>query len=202
MILNTSSLALALALIASSVRVQAQVVDTTRTVRKPVVQTDTAKSVLVRPRSAVIAVPRKPPLTPKRAFVFSLLVPGLGQSRLDRGSAGAFFAAIELGSLAMVQKSSSDLREARRFSGDSLPGNYVLQTDGTILGSGSAAPKFPLELINSRRLHKEDWFAALAFNHLLSGADAFVAAQLWEVPASLSVLPSGDRVFVVATLHW
>lgn len=181
---------------------EAQRSDTLKSPPKPVVVIDTARRARTGINSTRIAVPRKPPLTPKQAFIYSLILPGLGQSRLDRGSAGAFFAAIELGALAMVQKSSTDLREVRKFSGDSLPNNYTVQTDGKIVGVGSFPAKFPVELINTRRLHVEDWFAALAFNHLLAGADAFVAGQLWEVPASLSVVPGGDRITVVATIRW
>ena len=35
-----------------------------------------------------------PPLTPKRAFLYSSLLPGFGQSRLDRGTSGALFSSI------------------------------------------------------------------------------------------------------------
>ncbi|MEP6779110.1 MAG: hypothetical protein ABJC26_04415 [Gemmatimonadaceae bacterium] len=177
--------------------------DTLKAPPKTTARTDSTKRA---PRQlisrALIAQPSKPPLTPKQAFVYSLILPGLGQSRLDRGSAGAFFALIELGSLAMVQKSKTDLNEARKFSGDSLPANYAVDATGKITGTGSYQIKFPVALVNTRRLHVEDWFAALAFNHLMSGADAYVAAHLWEVPASLSVVPRRDGAMLVATVRW
>ena len=40
-----------------------------------------------------------PPLTPKRAFMYSSLLPGLGQSRLDHGTSGALFASLELAAI-------------------------------------------------------------------------------------------------------
>jgi hypothetical protein len=185
---------------------QAQTTDTTK-VKPPVVRPDTTKRrgplrtapTVTRQR---IAAPRNPPLSPRRAFIYSALLPGLGQSHLDRGTAGAFFAAIELGALAMVFKTSSDLREARRFSGDTLPGNYSVDATGKLTPVLTYGNRFPVELLSARRLHKEDWFAALAFNHLISGADAFVGAQLWDVPKSLSVIPTPNGPALVATLHW
>jgi len=130
------------------------------------------------------------------------MLPGLGQSRLDRGTAGALFAAIELGSLAMIRKSGIDLRQARRYSSDSLPANYTVRADGTIGGLLIFPPQFESDLVSTRRLHTEDWYAALLFNHLLSGADAFVAAQLWDVTPTVSVRPYGDGVALVATIRW
>lgn len=151
---------------------------------------------------ARIGAPRKPPLTPRRAFVYSMLLPGFGQSRLDRGTSGALFALVEVGSWAMVRKSRTDLREARRYSGDTLPNNYVVSATGTLTPAGSLPNRFPVELVNTRRLHVEDWLAAIAFNHLISGADAFVSAQLWDVGPRVAITPSRDGVAVVATLHW
>jgi predicted branched-subunit amino acid permease len=51
-------------------------------------------------------------------------------------------------------------------------------------------------------LHLEDWLAVLASNHLFAGADAFVAAQLWDVPVSLSAIPRPNGAVFVATLRW
>lgn len=190
----------------------AQVVDTTKKV--PPVRTDSAKAPVaqpagITPRRAPVrsSVPlggegRKPPITPRRAFLYSLMIPGWGQSRLDRGTAGALFAAIELGSIAMARKSSVDLRQARRYSTDSLPGNFTVGTDGTIVGTTIVPPRFETELVRTRRLHTEDWYAALLFNHLLSGADAFVAAQLWDVTPAVSLRPYTNGVALMATIHW
>lgn len=153
-------------------------------------------------RSAIVPALRPPPISPKRAFLYSLMIPGLGQSRLDRGTAGALFAAVELGSWAMVRKSGTDLRVARRFSQDSLPNTYTVGADGKVTAIGSFSSEFPQDLISTRRLHREDWLAALLFNHLISGADAFVSAQLWDVNRSVAVKPYRDGAALVATIHW
>jgi hypothetical protein len=44
----------------------------------------------------------------------------------------------------------------------------------------------------------EDWAAAIIVNHLIAGIDAFVAAQLWELPARVELrrTPTGTSVGV------
>lgn len=143
-----------------------------------------------------------PPLTPRRAFVYSAILPGLGQSRLDRGSSGALFAAVELAALVMVRRSSADLREARRFLADSLPLEFTISNTGTVQRSGILSSRYDDDLIRTRRLHVEDWLATVAFNHLFAGADAFVSAQLWDLPVRLSAAPTANGPLFVATLRF
>ena len=142
-----------------------------------------------------------PPISPKRAFLYSLVLPGYGQSRLDRGTSGAFFASIELGAIAMVRRSQADVREARRFRADSLPSEFTV-VGGMPVKSGALASSYTADLVRSRRLAVEDWLALLAFNHLLGAADAFVSAQLWDVPVVLSAYPTRGGAAVVATIQW
>jgi hypothetical protein len=142
-----------------------------------------------------------PPLSPARAFLYSALFPGLGQSRLDRGTSGALFASIELAAITMVRRSSVELREVRRYRIDSLPSDFVV-TGSTLVKTGTVTNSYSADLQKTRQLHVEDWLAAMAFNHLFSGADAFVAAQLWDVPVSFSALPQANGAVFVATLHW
>lgn len=142
-----------------------------------------------------------PPLTPKRAFLYSAMLPGLGQARLDRGSSGALFASVELAAMVMVRRSLADLREARRFRTDTLPANFLV--NGSEVGpQGTLVGRYTSDLIRTRRLHVEDWLAVIAFNHLLSGADAFVSAQLWQLPVALSATPSAHGTMVVATIRF
>jgi hypothetical protein len=44
--------------------------------------------------------------------------------------------------------------------------------------------------------------AVLAFNHLFAGADAFVSAQLWNVPVELSAIPRPSGAVFVATIRF
>ncbi len=107
----------------------------------------------------------------------SLLLPGWGQSILGRRVTGAVFVLWEGVTFAMTLKSHHQLTYIRRIE--------------------------PLdeELVEAKRQEREDWLILLAFNHLLSAAEAFVAAQLWDFPEELRMraLPGG-RVGLTASL--
>ena len=166
---------------------------------KPVPQTG-AKPI---PRLATLTQRGRftPPLTPKRAFVYSALLPGFGQSRLDRGTSGALFASIELAAVVMMRRSQMDLREARRYQIDTLPNQYLVAGD-SVSKNGVFTNRFTRDLVRTRRLHVEDWLAVIAFNHLFAGADAFVSAQLWDVPVELSAYPRPSGAVFAATVRF
>jgi hypothetical protein len=137
-----------------------------------------------------------PPISPRSAFIRSLLVPGLGQAALERGTAGGIFVSLEALSLLMTIKSKRDLRVARRLEADSVffhidPGGDTVFVPSPVAGR-----------VRARKQHVEDWLALLIFNHLFAAADAFVAAQLWDVPARVSVQRDGDRTVLTATVRW
>lgn len=142
-----------------------------------------------------------PPLSPKRAFLYSSLLPGFGQSRLDRGTSGALFASIELAAIVMMRRSQMDLREARRYQIDTLPDQYLVSRD-SVIRNGVFTNGFTRDLVRTRRLHVEDWIAVVAFNHLFAGADAFVSAQLWDVPLELSAYPRPSGPVFAATIRF
>jgi len=142
-----------------------------------------------------------PPLTPKRAFMYSALLPGVGQARLDRGTSGALFASIELAAIVMMRRSQMDLREARRYQIDTLPNQYLVAGD-SVIKNGVFTNRFTRDLVKTRRLHVEDWMAVVAFNHLFAGADAFVSAQLWNVPVELSAYPRPSGAVFAATVRF
>lgn len=151
----------------------------------------------------------KAPLTPKRAFLNSVLLPGLGQSRLDRGSSGALFASVELAALVMLRRTAADVREARRYLTDTIPDEFVVSTSGTgsgtetkVTASGTIVGPYTSDLVRARRLHAEDWIAVIAFNHLFSGADAFVSAQLWDMPVQLSAAPTTQGPMFVVSVRF
>lgn len=152
------------------------------------------------------AAPRaglRPPVSPRRAFLSSLLVPGLGQSRLQRPTAGAVFAGVEMAAVVMVGKSLADLRAAKAFRADSVPGAVPVDATGKPTGTTPmvVAP-FTNDLVRARRLHLEDWIAAIAFNHLISGAEAFVSANLYDLPAQISARPTPRGGAVTVSLAW
>ena len=102
----------------------------------------------------------------------------------------------------MLRHATVDLREARRYLGDSLPVTFTV--NGTTATPTTYGPNgYTADLIRTRRLHVEDWMAVLAFNHLIAGADAFVSAQLWDVPVKMAAVPRPDgAVLLVATIRW
>jgi hypothetical protein len=163
------------------------------------------------PRPAPIvpapAIPRAvvdsftPPLSPRRAFLYSLLLPGSAQSILGRHKAGAAFVFVEALTLGMIRESAADVHEARRLAGDSTVISYVDNSGNALILK--APRQFDDTYIQAREAHVEDWIALLVANHLFAGADAFVAAHLWDVPARLAVrmLPRGGAT-ISASLSW
>ncbi|MBC7841883.1 MAG: hypothetical protein H7099_06210 [Gemmatimonadaceae bacterium] len=140
----------------------------------------------------------RPPITPKAAFLHSLAVPGWGQSALRRSTAATLFSSVELGAIYMVMKSRADLKRAKALRGlDS-----ITVGDPSLGESVTRVPAVTEELINARRLHLEDWIAVLVFNHLLAGADAYVAANLWDLPARVSIRHTPAGPALAAQFRW
>jgi hypothetical protein len=143
----------------------------------------------------------RPPISARRAFLYSFLVPGLGQARLDRPNGGALFAAIEMGAWLMTFKSRADLEYAKRASRSTLAATFTPDTadDGTItfVPADTVLNRYTTRL-RARRVHYEDWVAVIIFNHLFAGADAFVAAQLWDMPVRGQVRAAGPRALSVS----
>jgi hypothetical protein len=151
-----------------------------------------------------------PPITPRRAFLYSLLVPGAGQAKLDRATAGGMFFLIEAVGLALVHRSAEDLRIARTFANDSIPLRYQVDpvtglpartSAGGLQVAEWSVPRYTDAYVRTRRLHYEDWLAVLVFNHLFAGADAFVAAQLWDLPVRIGVTPTATGARVSASFR-
>ena len=142
-----------------------------------------------------------PPISPRRAFLYSLLLPGLGQSKLERPHAGALYVAVEAVSWAMIHKTGKALAASKAFP-DSVIVRYDKPTSDT-------TPPVPVREANqlalrvrSRKIQVEDWVAVLLFNHFFAGADAFVAAQLWDLPLVLSAGPSDRGATLSAKVSW
>ena len=136
------------------------------------------------------------PISARRAFVYSALIPGMGQAALDRKYTGATFFIIEAVSWALLRRSAEDERIAKSFVGDSVPQSYLRDTTtGLTQRDGKGNPVvatwshngYTTDLVRARALHVEDWVAVILFNHLFSGADAFVAANLWDLPQHLGM---------------
>jgi hypothetical protein len=178
-------------------------------------QVDSARVGIAKPPAkAPQAAPNdtpKPPMSPRRAFLTSLLIPGYAQTVFGRDHAAMLFAVIEIGSLAMARKAAQDLAEAKAFAGDSIVATYkvdpitgIAQIDpktGLPVPDTYIASRFTPDRIKARRTHYEDWIAAIIFNHLFSGADAYVAANLWDFNANIGVVAAPGSAGVYASLR-
>lgn len=118
-----------------------------------------------------------PPVAAKRPsplgyFFRSLLVPGWGQAAMDRKLTGGIFVAFEGLALGMALKAHRELR-------------YLEETNS--------------ERIEDKRSERQDWLVLMAFNHLMSGLEAYVSANLYDFPGDLNarVLPDGRTGFGV-----
>jgi hypothetical protein len=143
---------------------------------------------------------RQPPISSKRAFLYSLVVPGYAQSMLDRHRAGTLFMAFEAFTVVMIRQSAADMREARRNVADSVIVSFV-DASGVPQISYQRTP-FSSALLRSRRAHFEDWMAVLLANHLFAAADAYVAALLWDLPAEMSLRAEPHSVGFALRLRW
>ena len=127
----------------------------------------------------------RPPLSPRRAFLYSLLLPGYSQSVLGRHRAGALQLAFEAAAIIMIRQSAADVSEARRMQADSITVTFVDASGRP--GRRREPTPYTASLVRSRRSHLEDWIAVLLANHLFSAADGYVASLLWDLPAEVSV---------------
>jgi len=151
------------------------------------------------------------PLSPGKAFLNSMMLPGLGQARLQRHVPGAFYWTVEAVSFAMLFKTASELRIAKarakdmvvaRYKVDPTDGAPVLDPDGAFIPVDSVANPYDADLVNARRSQFEDWVALIVFNHLFSGADAFVSSLLWDVPARVGFRPAPAGIGAGLYVRW
>jgi hypothetical protein len=163
--------------------------------------------------AAATAQARRVPLesrgvSPRGAFLRSLLVPGWGQAQLDRGTAGALFVITEAMSATMAIKSKRALNRARDARGDSLFVGFETGNDGgfALDSLGNRIAIFQPDPLGartrSRKQQFEDWLALLAFNHLFAGADAYVAAHLSDIPARVRAYRTTDGYVISAGFSW
>ena len=142
----------------------------------------------------------RPPLSPRRAFLYSLLLPGYSQSVLGRHRAGALQLTFEAAALVMIRQSAADIREARRNLADSVLVSFVNDL-GQPQRRWERTP-FSSSLVRSRRAHLEDWIAVLAANHLFSAADAYVASLLWDLPAEVQMQAEPGTARLSLRIGW
>jgi hypothetical protein len=149
-------------------------------------------------------------MTPRRSLFTSLLIPGYAQTVFGRHSAAMLFAVIEMGSIGMARKAAQDLAEAKGLPRDSIISTYRIDpnTGLAVIDPKTGLPipdtwitsRFTDDRVKARRTHYEDWIAAIVFNHLFSGADAYVAANLWDFKANIGVVAAPRSAGIYASL--
>lgn len=129
-------------------------------------QPDTTPRPVVTTGALVVPTDTAHRVRPMGAFLRSLLIPGWGQAVTGRRVTGVVFAAWEGVTAMMTLKAQSEmhyLKEAR-------------------------SPN-----VSAKRQEVQDWIVLWVFNHLFSGAEAFVSAHLQDFPKDLKLqaLPRG-----------
>lgn len=97
---------------------------------------------------------------PMGAFWRSVAVPGWGQAATGRHTTGAIFVAWEGVTAMMTLKAQQEA-------------NYMKH-----IGSAN---------LKAKRQEVQDWLVLWVFNHLFSGAEAYVSAHLQDFPADLKI---------------
>jgi hypothetical protein len=150
------------------------------------------------------------PISPRRAFLTSLAAPGYMQLKFKRPKAAAIFLAVEAGGIGMAIKSKHDLDLAKAAKLDSIFTPVLDSLDKPVIDSVTHQPAHTAVLRNqnladrvkARRTHLEDWIAAIIFNHLFAGADAFVAANLQDFNTNVNVTSTDKGVQILAKVYW
>jgi len=121
---------------------------------------------VVAPGAQTVAIDTAHRVSPGGAFRRSLLLPGWGQAATGRHTTGALFVAWEGVTVMMTLKAQ---READYFK--------------QIGASG----------LKHKRQEVQDWLVLWIFNHLFSGAEAYVSAHLQDFPKELKIqsVPGG-----------
>jgi hypothetical protein len=155
---------------------------------------------------------RRPPLSPRRAFLTSLVLPGYAQTVFGRHKAAMLFAVVEVGAIGMARKAAMALAEAKALARDSVVGSYQIDPNtglvvldpvtGQPVPATYIASRFTDDRVKARRTHYEDWLAAIVFNHLISGADAYVAANLWDFQTNVNVAATPHSTTIIARVRF
>lgn len=195
---------LAAALLAGPAALPAQDPDTTAV---PV------DSVIIEPTVPLEAVPLVPdttlPMTPRGAFIRSMILPGWGQAAFDSHFRGGVFFAGWAANWFMNFKNAVRLYEAKNVYGlrkrelrDSLivvsenPDSMAAALDTTgvpaeVIFADESANTLR-KLVRARSEQREDWIAWSIFWILASGVDGYVTAHLADFPATILVDPGAD----------
>jgi hypothetical protein len=121
---------------------------------------DTTQPPIVTTGALVVPTDTAHRVRPMGAFLRSFLVPGWGQAATGRRVTGAVFTVWEGVTAMMTLKAQSEM-------------HYLKETHSANLVA--------------KRQEVQDWIVLWVFNHLFSGAEAFVSAHLQDFPKDLKL---------------
>lgn len=113
-------------------------------------------------------------VTPRGAFIRSLILPGWGQSAVGAPGRGGVYFALESTSLWMLYRTQQRLNDARD--------RERLLRETRLLGAQESLP-----LVSAREEQRQDWFVLSVFWLFFAGADAYVAAHLRNFDEHIAV---------------
>ncbi len=165
---------------------RSQVVDTLQATRAPVQESSPS------PEGGEQGV------TPRGAFLRSLLVPGWGHAEVGSYVRGAFYFATQSTTALMLWKTDTRLARARdrRELMEALvrarlqAGGIVDPAELEAAVAGEEGVEGLTALEESRSEQREDWIALGIFLLFLGGADAYVSAHLADFPAAIEIEPT------------
>jgi hypothetical protein len=147
------------------------------------------------PSSASQPLLQEAGVTPRGAFIRSLLVPGWGHAAAGAHGRAAFYVAAQGSTYWMLAKSLIRRRNAVRFRDAEfdlvtaeLRGSGMADPDSIRLeAEGDARVERWDELVEIRGDQVEDWLALGIFLALLGATDALVAAHMADFPEPLTI---------------
>jgi len=131
-------------------------------------------------------------ISPRGAFLRSLMIPGWGQAYAGAPGRGAVYFTLAGSSVWMSHVARHQLRDARREQA------WLRET-------GVLDPEGETEFAIGRARHFEDWAALSLFLFFLSAADAYVAAHFSDFDERIGVMPEpegGLQLRVTLPLGW
>lgn len=146
---------------------------------------------------------------PRSAFIKSMILPGWGQFSNGSSVRGMVWVAVRGSSYYMLVKTLGRLQEAKDRHGayrhtarlavlDSMAVDTAfarrmqdpIAFDDEVLKDPNASAS--LDLVDSRRRHRQDWITYTIFFTMLDAVDAYVAAHLKDFPADVTTQPGLD----------
>jgi hypothetical protein len=158
----------------------------------------------VPPAEAPEAAGAPTSVSPGRAFLRAILVPGWGHASIGAHTRGGFYFLTETASAWMVVRTRTRLnaaKDVRDFRLDEVQSALLARgvTDPVAIATAQQADESVIaanSLVEARSQQFEDWLVLGIFFVFLSGADAFVTAHLRDFPepVGLELRPIGDGI--------